>query len=76
MNSTPRTAIQESLIHAGVKNLRSFGYPSCNRQNIMTDMVFGRFFEDMLKENLGHSKAHDEAINGLLAELAKSPPSE
>lgn len=60
--------IRQKLIKAGVKNLREFGYPSCDEANILTDEIYKRFFESMLEENLGHSAAVDVEINQLLKE--------
>ena len=35
---------REKLIQAGVKHLIEFGYTDCNKHNIMTDVVYKRFF--------------------------------
>jgi hypothetical protein len=59
--------IRETLIKNGVKNLREFGYPSCDENNIMKVEIFKAFFEAMLEENLG--KGFDKDINALLKEL-------
>lgn len=32
--------VREYLIAAGVKNLREFGYPSCDASNILTDEIY------------------------------------
>jgi len=61
--------VREKLLQAGVKNLREFGYPSCDEKSILTDMIYSRFFESMLKENRGHDKEIDDAIEELLKEL-------
>ena len=42
------TFIKSKLIAAGVKNLREFGYPQCNENNILTDEVYSEFFREML----------------------------
>ena len=62
-----REVMKTGLVSAGVKNLREFGYPACNEQNILTDMIYSRFFVSMLKENKGHDKEIDAAIDELLA---------
>jgi hypothetical protein len=62
--------IRSKLIDAGVKNLREFGYPMVNKNNILTDDVFKRFFVSMLRDNLGQGA--DDAINGLLTELGEA----
>ena len=62
--------IRDKLIAAGVKNLREFGYPSCDEKNILTDMIFSRFFETMLKDTKGQAgRDVDKVIDGLLLEI-------
>jgi hypothetical protein len=61
--------IEENLIKAGVKNLKIFGYPKCNEENIFTDRIYSNLFKQMLEENKGKSKEIDEAIKNLLIEL-------
>lgn len=61
--------LEDKLKDAGVSNLKEFGYPSVNSENIMTDKVFKAFFRSMLKDNLGVSKTYDEAINKLIAKI-------
>ena len=63
--------IENKLIAAGVKNLKEFGYPYVNSENILTDIVYSAFFETMLEENKGHSKQIDEAINSLLKTIKR-----
>lgn len=63
--------IRVKLIKAGVQNLKEFGYPHVDVENILTDQIYAGFFISMLKENLGHSKAIDTEINKLLAEIDK-----
>lgn len=60
--------MKKKLIDAGVKNLKEFGYPNCNRDNILTDDIYKQFFASMLKDNKGHSSEVDKAIDELLAE--------
>lgn len=60
-------SIDEKLITAGVRNLREFGYPHCNSENIFTDEIYRTFFVSMLKDNKGHGAEIDAAINRLLA---------
>ena len=38
-------------------------------QQSVSDMIYSRFFESMLKENRGHDKEIDDAIEELLKEL-------
>ena len=63
-------AIRISLLRAGVRNLKEFGYQSVNSENILTDSVFSKFFRSMLEDNLGKSAAHDEEIKKLLSEIS------
>jgi len=58
--------MKDKLIAAGVKNLQEFGYPACDKENILTDQVYKAFFVSMLKENKGNGKAVDAAIDELL----------
>jgi hypothetical protein len=60
------------LIAAGVKNLKEFGYPKCDKQNILTDLLYKQFFISMLKDSRGNGREYDVAIDELLAEL--EPP--
>lgn len=64
--------IRLHLIEAGVKNLKSFGYPSCTKENIITDKIFRAFFLSMLKDNLGKEKKCDASINALIDECNKN----
>jgi hypothetical protein len=61
-------SIRTGLIEAGVKNLREYGYPTCDAESILTDPVYKAFFQSMLRDNKGHGKDIDAAIDGLLAE--------
>lgn len=58
--------MKDKLIDAGVKNLKTYGYPDVNKQNILTDRIYKAFFTSMLKENKGHSASIDNAIDDLL----------
>lgn len=58
--------MRDKLIAAGVKNLKEFGYPMVNAENILTDNIFKAFFSSMLKDNKGHGKAIDAEIDALL----------
>jgi hypothetical protein len=59
--------MKDKLIEAGVRNLREFGYPHCTKDNITTDLIYKSFFVSMLKDNKGHSKEIDAAIDELIA---------
>lgn len=61
--------IRKSLIAAGVKNLKKFGYPGVNETNILTDYLYKKFFLSMLKENLG--LGFDKEVNQLIEDISK-----
>jgi hypothetical protein len=54
--------IEAKLIDAGVKNLREFSYPTCTKENILTDPIFSRFYLEMLKENRGKMGVEVDAV--------------
>jgi hypothetical protein len=62
--------IKKHLISAGVKNLKEFGYPDVNAENILTDLIYSQFFAEMLNSNIGSSEKIDKAINQLLEQIA------
>lgn len=62
--------MKEKLIAAGVKNLKEFGYPNCNAQNILTDEIYKAFFKRMLDDNKGQRDDVDKAIDELLKQIA------
>jgi hypothetical protein len=64
--------IRNRLIDGGVRNLKEFGYPGVNADNITTDMVYKQFFISILEQNLGHG--FDSEINELIAECKKGDP--
>lgn len=61
--------IREGLITAGVKNLKEFGYPDVNAENIFTTYVYNRFFLSMVKENFGVSTQVDPVLKELQKQL-------
>jgi len=61
--------IEDNLISNGVKNLKEFGYPTVNAENILTDMIFSQLFKSMLEENKGVRKDVDEAIDSILGKI-------
>jgi len=42
---------RDGLIQAGIRNLREFGYPDVNAENILTDRVYSAFFVSMLRDS-------------------------
>lgn len=61
--------IKEALINTGVRNLREFGYPKCNSENILTDMIYSQFFLSMLKDAKGSGPVTDAAIDDLIGQI-------
>lgn len=62
--------IRDKLIKAGVRNLKQFGYPTVNAENILTDDVYKAFFRRMLENDAEmHDGATLKAIRKLVAEL-------
>lgn len=61
--------IRLRLIESGVNNLKEFGYPYANQNNILTDLVYSQMFNSMLNENIGHSDIVDEVIKELKTEI-------
>lgn len=61
--------IRDSIIRAGVKNLREFGYPKASMETILTDAVYKAFFAKMLEDNIESST--NPAITLALKELLK-----
>lgn len=60
--------MKDKLIAAGVANLREYGYPDCDKDNILTDRIYKAFFASMLEDNKGKAGASvDRAIDELLA---------
>jgi hypothetical protein len=65
--------IENQLIASGVKNLREFGYPKCDKDNILTDRIYKAFFASMLEDNKGKAgEAVDKVIDTLLAKVNES----
>lgn len=64
------TTIETKLIEAGVKNLREFGYPDCNSENILTDQIYSAFFKSMLEDNKG--KGVDKEIDALIDRMSNT----
>jgi len=61
--------IKDSLLKAGVKNLKEFGYPFVTTESILTDEVYSLYFKNMLIENKSNSPIIDETIEQLLKEI-------
>lgn len=63
--------LRKEIIQSGVSNLKEYGYPSCNSENILTDKIYSAFFKNMLHYNFGQSPEVDVVINELLAEIGE-----
>ena len=62
--------MRELLIKNGVANLKKFGYPSVNADNILTDPIFSAFFRGNLEEWADlDNMVVQQAAQLLLAEL-------
>lgn len=61
--------MEEKIINAGVHNLKQFGYPAVNSENIFTDEVYSLFFKNMLNDNLGVSFEIDQVIQKILSKI-------
>ena len=63
--------IKDKLLTAGVSNLKQFGYPEVNKENILTDVIYAGFFKSMLNDNKGQAgKQVDAVIYELLSVVA------
>ena len=60
--------IRAAIIKSGVRNLKEYGYPGCNADNIVTDMIYRSFFLTALRSNLGSVAAADAVIVELIDE--------
>lgn len=64
---------KDLLILAGVKNLKTFGYPKVNIENILTDELYSAFFQNMLEDNIGKgTKKVDDVINDLIKTISQN----
>jgi len=63
--------IKQKLLEAGVKNLKEFGYPSVDTENILTDMIYSGFFKGMLEDTIeaGGNLTVVDAATALLGEI-------
>jgi hypothetical protein len=61
--------IEKKMVQAGVDNLKEFGYPNVNEENIFTDMIYSQFFKSMLNDNKGIRSDIDEVIEKLLGRI-------
>lgn len=71
--------LRNRMIVSAVKDAHQFGYPHCTAENIVTDYVYGVFFEsiisDVLSEPKFKGKIH-EVAERLVAEIKSHRPKE
>ena len=71
-NKIKRDNITTSLINAGVQNLKEFGYPNVNSENIMT-CIYDMFFKKMLQDDMNRtSKLVKIKCDELIKEIDKN----
>ena len=61
--------VRERLLAAGVRNLKQYGYPSVDAENILQDQIYSMFFRSMLNDNLGAGDQIDAVIKSLRDEI-------
>lgn len=56
----PRIGLQERLknyrnamIDGAVRNIREFGYPDVNTENVFSEYVYSKLFEGMVEQTIG-----------------------
>ena len=66
--------IRGQLLKSGVSNLKEFGYPAVDEKNILTDMIYSRFFKSMLEEAIEtvQSPVVVKAAEDLMGELKEN----
>ena len=66
---------KNAIVHNSERE-ENFGYPCCNKENILTDEVYKLFFASMLRQSLGFGDILDGEIDLLLKEVGKSNENE
>ena len=61
--------MRDKIIAAGVATLKEFGYPSVDKDNILTDMIYSAFFKTMLEGNLGDPVHDQDVLKELIASI-------
>jgi hypothetical protein len=69
MNKELYSKAKEMIINNGIKNLKEFGYPSVNNENIFTDAIYSQMFKRMLEKNKGEDEQIDIIIDDILANI-------
>ena len=62
-------SIQRRLTEQAVKKLRRFGFVNVTEENIITDDVYGLYFEKILLLNIGEDEETNKVIRNLLEKL-------
>jgi hypothetical protein len=58
------------IINNGITNLKEYGYPNVDKDNIFSDALYSAFFKGMLEDNLStKDKVAKKAITELLNEI-------
>lgn len=63
--------MERKLIEAGIRNLKEFGYPSVNAENILTDEIYKAFFKRMLDGTKEEAKRSPEVVKACDSLLLK-----
>jgi len=61
--------MRDKIIAAGVANLKEFGYPSVDKDNILTDYIYSSFFKQMLEGNLGDPVHDQDVLKEIIASI-------
>lgn len=61
--------MRSQIIRDCINNIKEFGYPDVNSENIFKDEIYSRFFRSILEQNLGENSFVDCAITDLLKEI-------
>lgn len=63
--------LKQEIINQSVENLKEFGYPSVNNENIFTDKLYKSFFMKMLNHSYGINDVLDFIIKSIYKDLDK-----
>ncbi len=69
MKAKNSAEFREKVIEVAVKAAHEFGYPDCDKNNILTDEVYKMFFVSILRQSLGPSMAINDEIKKLINEI-------
>jgi hypothetical protein len=60
---------REKVVDVAVKAAHEFGYPDCNKNNMLTDEVYKLFFVSILRQSFGPSMTINDEIKKLINEI-------